>query len=71
MRLPLLWEVVAMMCFAQSSPHLFLRMSVMMRYWLMVSDVAPLLVMTLNMVFSTSMTSKSASIRSGSTLSST
>ena len=71
MRLPFFSDVVAMMCLFHPSPTAFLRMSAMMRYWLMVSLVAPLLVMTLNTVRLTSMTSRSASILSGSTLSST
>ena len=71
MRLPFSWSVTAMTCLAQPSPTFALSASVMMRYWLIVSAVAPDLVMMQKQVFSSSMTSNSAAMRSGSMLSST
>ena len=64
-------SVVAMMWSAHLSPTSFLRSSLTVRYWLMVSAVAPDLVMTLKQVVLTSITSSSARMRSGSMLSST
>ncbi len=70
-RLPFSASVVAIIWSWYLSPSFVFNMSWMIKNWDMVSEVLPDFVITLKAVFSISITSKRASILSGSTLSTT